>query len=418
MHRRIPIDPVLHQSAPLQRRPEQAGKTAVIYQELYSRDARRLIPAPLYKKSQPLALPQKSTTVKRLEQKIEQASKKLQESQARLQELQLEPLKQKFKIQQQKIQNILNELKRKNKGALKETLFEKIVNSDECKQYMHASVSNTLLPQARNCANNYSQSVLLDKINKYHTSVGQPKISEEGHCSGITLLWLTMMYLDLEALFYNMVKEIVECPDTELQAIEKKIKIFLEWIDLGQVPEKYSNNTYSQRSVAHIIGGVTNVGVVEKTIFASNLPLELQKMARENHMIRFEGIGTNKHTHQFGAHAIGVFIKTTLSGKLKYCVFDSNYNNNKHKEFYSHKTAAKECWSRAFYAIQLQSQNLIHMDVVKPPEVTQQAFIVPATERTPWQSPQRISLFSKSPFQLTKRTLNSPPAYVQRVPVL
>jgi hypothetical protein len=466
MHRRFPPDSGIYPPELQQLQPEMTGKTAAIYQKLHSRDERKLVPKPVkksvvkpreepkklppisrqpmrfvlqppqyssypklreqkygpalssvrpvsvssHKKPQPQALPQKNP----YHEILEQVSKLLRESELRLQQLQL---KQQFKIQQRKIQGILDELKRKNKGALKETLFEKIVNSDECKQYMSTSGANPSLQETPDSSDDYSQSVLLNKIHLYLASVRKPKLSDYGHCHGITLLWLTMMYLGFEPLFYKMVKDITECPDGELHTIEKKITTFLEWIDLGQNPQNYSNNTYHQRDVAKIIGGVTEFSAVKKIISEPLLPYELTKVSQENHMICFAGKGMDKRTNRYGGHAIGVFVKKTPTGKFNYSVFDPNYKSNRHKEFDSPEAAAMECWHRAFASMIPQLMHLIEIDVVKPQQLTQQVFIEPDMTKAPVVATtsgySRASLFRMAPPTSAESVVAPPQVSVQ-----
>jgi hypothetical protein len=327
-----------------------------------------------------------------------QKKAKLRHTPAKQQEI--DTLKQLVSTQRQKIQDLLEELKQKNKGALKQTLFEKVVSSDECKEYLHNHAVGTDVYETKKSAYEYNQNVLLQKINKYHASVGKPPTSNIGHCHGITLLWLMMMSLDLEPLFYKMAKDISECPDGKLHTIHKKITTFLEWIDLGQNPQNYSNNTYQQRDVEHIIGGVTVVAAIKKNIVKADLPEELRKVTQENNMICFAGKDPDAAPHQAGGHAIGVFVRKTPSGNFNYCIYDSNYTDNKHKVFASSVKAAAECWACTFSSTTQTPLRSIEIDVVRPLSVTQKSFItsiIPTTQvLAATKGFQRVSLFGNS----------------------
>jgi hypothetical protein len=387
MHRRIPPDsnkqPYLLQ--------KQQAETAMlnpspVHRPLHKKDERYLVPArPVFQQQKlPLAfhpLAHKSYVQIVQEQRMAFLQKQRKASRALIKAKQheLDKLKQLVSNQRQKIEHLLEQLKQKKKGALKQTLFEKVVNSDECKKYLNNNTIGRSGCETKKSSYEYSQNVLLHKINTYLATVGKPPTRGKGHCHGITLLWLMMMYLDLQPLFYKLVQDISECPDYKLLTIHKKITTFLEWIDLGQNPGSYSNNTYQQRDVVHIIGGVTTVAAVRKSIFESDLADELWGVMQDNNMICFAGKGVHADTYEDCGHAIGVFVKKTPSGHFNYYVYDPNYKDNKHKMFNSPEMAAVECWSRAFAPMLQTKLRTIEMDVVRAPSVTHQSFVVPAT---------------------------------------
>jgi hypothetical protein len=309
-------------------------------------------------------------------------------------------LQQQLLSQQLKMNTLLEEAKQRNKDVLKETLFEKIAKSEEFKQCMNGAELPSTFSNSVSASQEYDQSVLLEKINTYLVSVGKPETTTIGHCHGITLLWLAMMYLGLESLFYSMAKTIAECPDKQLHKIDKTITTFLEWIDLGQNPTRYSNNQYGQRDVAKIIGGVTEFAAVKKDISQDQLAHELKRVAQVNHMICFAGKGISKTTQLRSGHAIGVFIKRSKTNSLQYCVYDPNYTTNKHKIFDTPETAAVECWNRAFANLVLSKIRSIEMDVVRPPSMTQRAEFSKAmggaATSTTTPGSCRASLFARS----------------------
>jgi hypothetical protein len=196
--------------------------------------------------------------------------------------------------------------------------------------------------------------VLLKKINFHLVSQGQPRISEEGHCHGITLLWLTMMSWGLESLFYKLVKQIAECPNPALLQIHKEIMTFLEWIDLGQSPEKHSNNTCFQQDVEKIIG-VTSIEKIHQKLSEAELSIQLQKVSHDkNTMATITGWCnvevtnplTNVKTMKEKGHTLGLFYKNHA-----YCLYDCNYEDGEHKVIPFVDKTTKEARHRLFDAL-------------------------------------------------------------------
>jgi hypothetical protein len=353
-----------------------------------------------------------------LEQKQRAQLERQQKQKAQLeqQQKQITRLKEQINTLHQKMLQLMTELKQKNQTILKETLSEKIVNSDAVKQHVNNNLSTDSESKA-DSSKDYSQGGLLDKINTYLVYVAKDKISTTGHCHGITLLWLTMMYLELEPLFYSMIQKIIDCPDHKLLRISKTITTFLDWIDLGQNPKKYSNKQYTQRNVAGIIGGVQDFAAVDRDFTESQLRLELGKYALENNMICFAGKGQDKKTFEYIGHAIGVFIRKAKTGFYDYCVYDPNYKKNRHTIFNTSTQAATECWQRAFSGMVYHTTRTIEMDIVKPPCIKQQAVISHSITNVskPTNSFYRLAFFNKNPSNLTPLQTSVTPTISRRL---
>lgn len=231
-----------------------------------------------------------------------------------------------------KLRHTVQKLQPQKERIIKETISEKLYNYTKNHSLQHRLFSPPKEHEANSGTHNYSQFVLLRNINLYLTKTHQPLISEIGYCHGITLLWLTMMAHNLENLFYNLVKEIAECPQDQLTEIHQTITTFLEWIEIGQHPEKHS--TCTQRDTDQITG-IEKIYTLDTQLSQHSFQLEIKKLAQENNMIC---IGANEHT-------IGLFYRHDV-----YHLFDSNYNHGKSTTFTSPKEAGKEAWFRLFNA--------------------------------------------------------------------
>jgi hypothetical protein len=160
-----------------------------------------------------------------------------------------------------------------------------------------------------------------------------------------------MMSWGIESLFYKLVKEIAGCPDESLLGLHETITTFLDYINLGQYPEKHN---LSCNDVDKIIGVQRMGHKIDKNLSESELQSEVYKVSEENNMAAISGWHeaekTNpdtkvKETVSIG-HSIGLFFRDN-----KYCVYDSNYKSGKHKTFSFANQAAAEVRYRLFNAI-------------------------------------------------------------------
>jgi hypothetical protein len=174
----------------------------------------------------------------------------------------------------------------------------------------------------------YSQNSVIYKISNFLNYISGKRISQ-GYCHGISLAWLSFMYMGLEKVFYQMIKTICDCPTNQLHTISDVILTFLDLIDVGQHPDRYSNNAYSQEDVGKIIGDVGEFKFLEKEL---NSIFEIHKMvndhSKDNTMIVVSGLET-KNGNKKSGHSIGLFKRHN-----QYHVFDSNYKDGIDKVFY------------------------------------------------------------------------------------
>jgi hypothetical protein len=237
--------------------------------------------------------------------------------------------------------------------SLSETLPQKILKR---LQY-HASKNEAFMDESEKAidiasiVDDFSQTILLKKINTYLKSQGRALISEDGYCHGITLLWLTMMSWNLESLFYKFVDEIVNCPDAYLNMLHENITTFLEYIDFGQHPLTNTKNMCGQQDIDKIIGVKRLSPQVSHCLADTDLLGEIAKLREKENMESITGWrmvekvdpDTSNNTMVEEGHTVGVVYKDSA-----YRVYDSNYKNGKHTTFAFANEAVAEVRHRLF----------------------------------------------------------------------
>lgn len=279
-----------------------------------------------------------------------QAQKQLQQTVVN-QRMEIEKLENKVQQHQQivkqkeeEVTELKQQLQQLKEKRINETVTEKL------KKYMAGKAANATQVVASSphtgvqvVQNDYSQLVLLKRINLYLESVHKQKISEKGYCHGIVLLWLTMMSWGVESLFYEMIKLIGDCPVDQLSKIQNTITLFLDWIEVGQFPGKYSNQACTQQNVDEIIGEVQKLFSETRKFTKEEMGVEIQKLTKENNMTSVTGWWKNKVTQLEEGHTVGVFVRDK-----HYHFFDPNYKSGKATEFYSKSNVVDEAWQRVF----------------------------------------------------------------------
>ena len=279
---------------------------------------------------------------KPLEQKIQQ------------QQMQIEKLEKKVQQQDLHMQQTNKEVLQLNQQVqqlqaqrMQETVSEKLSKYMTGTEKPVASASLKSIPEARASGQavggDYSQAVLLKRINLYLESVHKEKISEKGYCHGIVLVWLTMMSWGVESLFYQMIKTIADYPVDQLSKIENTISLFLGLIEVGQFPGKYSNQTCTQQNVDEIIGDVQKLFGETKTYTKQDMEKELHKLAKEDNMIAVTGWWTDKNTNKEEGHTVGVYVRGQ-----HYHFFDPNFKSGLEAEFDSDPILVNQIWERVF----------------------------------------------------------------------
>lgn len=186
----------------------------------------------------------------------------------------------------------------------------------------------------------HSQDVLLRNINSYLDIEHRMRISEEGHCHGMVLLWLTMMSWEVESLFYEMIKVIADCPVEQLAKIGNLIPLFLDCIEVGQNPGEHSDrsNACTQADVDIIIGDVDKSHSETKFFTKREMEDSFLKLSRLDNdlMVACQGWWNEKKT----GHSVGLFIHGG-----KYFTFDPNDRSGKGASpTYAKSLAAHQVW--------------------------------------------------------------------------
>jgi hypothetical protein len=288
-----------------------------------------------FHRARPFAPPPKD-----LEKKVLDQSMQIETLEDRLQKQQ-KVYQQNLQQKEEEVSQLKKQLQQLQKKRIKETVSEKL--SRYCNNSpSQASAAFTPAPSpATSSTNDYSQAVLLKRINLYLDSVKKEKISEKGYCHGIVLLWLSMMSWNLEPLFYEMIKLIADCPLDQLHKIENTITLFLDWIEVGQFPGKYSNKECTQQNIDEIIGDVHKLFSKTGSLTQGELEEEIKKLRKDNYMLPITG-WWNKGGQEEG-HSVGVFVRAN-----RYHFFDPNYKSGKHQCFDTEPAVAKEIWERVF----------------------------------------------------------------------
>ncbi len=188
-------------------------------------------------------------------------------------------------------------------------------------------------------SNDYSQTILISRINYYLNSINEKEILDEGYCHGLTLLWLTMMSWGVESLFYQIIKMIAECPLDQLVNMGNIITPFLDMIDVGQYPEKRSNNHFKQSNVIEIIGEVYKIFTATKKLTPKKLESRLQSLGKENNMMAITGWPKDRQK----GHTVGVFVRGP-----QYHFYDSNFDDLGAHEYVAQYPLAREIWEQVF----------------------------------------------------------------------
>jgi hypothetical protein len=234
------------------------------------------------------------------------------------------------------------------------TLIESILSSAYYYQYFASAISTISTDTSNVEVADKSQTVLLKNINRYLSAINKPLISEKGYCNGISLLWLTMMALKVEALFYYMVDQIALCPPEQLHQINETILTFLFWIDLGQNPALYTQHSYS--AIDKIIG-LNNITTTHAVLAKTNLQVALTRRVQREALVCIKGWAKEDSTI---GHAIGLFWR----GKTHY-LFDANFKSGR-SQIVSRKSLGTAVKNRFAEAVSDEEKLLIQIDASLP----------------------------------------------------
>lgn len=88
----------------------------------------------------------------------------------------------------------------------------------------------------------FRQCYLIEKINQYLGLFKRDLLDADGHCHGLTLLWMQKMAERREQWFYDMVQRIVTATDEQLYLFDDDVDVqkFIAKIEFAQYPLKYT----------------------------------------------------------------------------------------------------------------------------------------------------------------------------------
>lgn len=157
----------------------------------------------------------------------------------------------------------------------------------------------------------YNQARLLRHLNQYLKSHKRPlKLETDGHCHGLTLLWLYMMSIKKEATYYDTYMRIIDCNHkAEYLYHTKQIETFLARVEWLQNSREYSDEI-DQLNLDELTEFKT-VDKIALNFTPQQMNEVIQKLCKENRMMVITG---NHHT-------IGLFLRDT-----EYYLFDANHH--------------------------------------------------------------------------------------------
>lgn len=174
----------------------------------------------------------------------------------------------------------------------------------------------------------YNQYALLQKINIYLALKGLPLMNTDGCCHGLTILWLKERDKGRANELYQLIKKIIDCPESQLLNMGREIDALIRSIDRGQYPEK-QNPTMMYHQVADIMGAKKQK-VLDGLYVEENLARTLRNQNIDHNMICISSKTTDKHT-------VGIY-----TVKKQFILYDVNDESGIAKVFYSSQTVAKK----------------------------------------------------------------------------
>jgi hypothetical protein len=166
----------------------------------------------------------------------------------------------------------------------------------------------------------YSQGYLIDRINLFLRQQKRRQMDDSGHCHGLAILWLKRIAEGREEEFYQMIKEIIDCPETELHKIAGSIDKMRRSMDKKQYPRRH----YYRYSYFHM--DYPNIDLLLKaqkqTVFdgaytITNLENLFNESINNEDMICISTDNKGKNAEN---HTIGVFKRNET-----FYLYDSNF---------------------------------------------------------------------------------------------
>ena len=162
-----------------------------------------------------------------------------------------------------------------------------------------------------------------------------------------------MMSWGVEALFFNILKVIGDCPEDQLMSIQNTLLLFLELIEIGQYPRNFSKQTCTQQNVDEIIGDVRELFAKTQDYTKAEMETEISRLASERNMLAISGWWQDEKTKMMKGHSTGVFFRSSAYHCNAYH-YDANYKKLGSRIFSSRQALVAELWERIFTNLEVK----------------------------------------------------------------
>lgn len=220
----------------------------------------------------------------------------------------------------------------------------------------------------------YSQYALLKKINRYFELSRQDKISEEGHCHGLSILWLKRMAQGREQEFYNNVKMIIDSSDQDLLVNGVAIEKFFRSFDKKQNPRHFYPNR-KQSQVSDIIKANSQT-ILDATYLKKRLGRLFNIHQQDGNMFCISNRKSYMVNGKMGRHSVAVYVRDDQF----YC-YDSNFSTGIAKHFNKPMDVVNEIRSCLFTKFKLRIPPYIPLEI----KMIKSNDLKPKQEKTTWQ---------------------------------
>ena len=185
------------------------------------------------------------------------------------------------------------------------------------------SETQTILTRAPNA--DYSQLMLIKKINHFLRREHQRPILELGKCFGLTTLWLYKMLKGKEQWFYNTISNIINCREDQFDLIRRDFYKFVVYMDMGQERDRYYPLDLTLLSVNNL-DTILNTLKGKKVISKDKLELGASERGLARDIAEMSEGGMLEVAG--GGHTIGIYKR-----HHHYCLYDANYPSGGAKIF-------------------------------------------------------------------------------------
>lgn len=204
----------------------------------------------------------------------------------------------------------------------------------------------------------YSQPILLRKLNLYFKKVGRPLIDEAGYCHGMAIEWLQKMAIGEECELYAVIKKIINCDDDKLEELntDGAVQEYIKHIEFGQYPEKHLANENNQEQTIRFLDVDKIMGLSGQLIRKNYYSIPVFATLLDTHRNK-SFIIINAHRH---VHSIAIFIRNN-----DIYVYNANYIAGVAKCYQESADAAKEMARCLYQALGINAPQWMYLNIIE-----------------------------------------------------